>query len=143
MDKKIGIWIALGVALAGYMLMITGIRTVARSAPESSETPSVQRTERTSTYQQQREEEAARRASTLCTLEDFRRIEVGMSHEEVVRIIGSPGELTSVNHINGVPGVMDSVTTEMYQWEGQGFAANAMVIFQNNRVVQKSQFGLR
>jgi hypothetical protein len=69
-------------------------------------------------------------------------IKTGMSYIDVVAIIGFGGEELSRNKINGVPGVMESVETIMYQWVNSG-GSNMNAIFQNNRLFQKAQFGLR
>lgn len=75
------------------------------------------------------------------TMDMYLRIGVGMSYRHVSQIIGFPGTEVSRNHIEGVPGVMESTTTVMYEWMNQdGFGMNAM--FQNDRLVQKSQYGL-
>ena len=76
------------------------------------------------------------------TAAEYQRIENGMSYQEVVAIIGSPGEEMSQNKIDGVPGVMDAITTIMYQWtNSNGSSMNA--IFQNDSLMQKAQFGLK
>lgn len=78
----------------------------------------------------------------IVTYEKYNRIQNGMSYQDVVRIIGAQGEEMSRNHIDGVPGVMESIDTIMYQWvNGNGSNMNAM--FQNNQLMQKAQFGLR
>lgn len=76
------------------------------------------------------------------TLEQFQKIEVGMSYQEVVQIIGSEGEEISRNKIEGIPGVMDLIETVMYQWINVD-GSNMNAIFQNDKLFQKSQFGLK
>ena len=65
-----------------------------------------------------------------------------MTYEKVVETLGSSGLEMSSNYIEGVPGVVPSVRTVMYQWMGKG-GANMNVMFQNGRLVSKAQFGLR
>lgn len=78
----------------------------------------------------------------IITFEEFQKIEVGMSYREVVQIIGTEGEEISRNKTQGVPGVVDSFETVMYQWINEnGTGMNA--IFQNNKLFQKSQLGLK
>lgn len=71
---------------------------------------------------------------------EYDRIEHGMSYAQVVRIIGSPGEQMSSNRIDG-QGVMPNVRTEMYMWQN-GNGSNMNAIFQNDKLIQKAQFGL-
>lgn len=75
------------------------------------------------------------------TSDDFSQIANGMSYKDVVEIIGFQGEEMSRNKIDGVAGVMESVETVMFMWKNpDGSNMNAM--FQNNKLMQKSQFGL-
>lgn len=74
------------------------------------------------------------------TRKEYARIQHGMSYREVVEIIGSSGEELSSNRIDG-QGAMDDIHTEMYMWQN-GDGSNMNAIFQNNRLFQKSQFGL-
>lgn len=67
---------------------------------------------------------------------EFAALQTGMSYDDAAAIIGSPGELLSENEIAGT-------RTQMFQWEGEGgFGANANAMFQNGKLIQKSQFGL-
>ncbi len=78
----------------------------------------------------------------VVTRSEFHSIQPGMSYSEVMRIIGVCGEEMVHNHIDGVPGIMESVDTRMYQWiNANGSNMNAM--FQNDRMIQKAQFGLK
>ena len=78
------------------------------------------------------------------TLAKFNRTQHGMTYEEVVQIVGAQGTLQGSNRIEGIPGLMDSIVSESYIWRGRGNSNAAMsIIFQNNRVFQKVQIGLR
>lgn len=44
--------------------------------------------------------------------------------------------------MDGVPGVMESVDAVMYQWVNSN-GSNMNTMFQNDRLIQKAQFGLR
>lgn len=78
----------------------------------------------------------------IVTFAKYNQITNGMTYEQVVAIIGKQGEEMSRNHIDGVQGVMASIDTVMYQWmNGNGSNMNAM--FQNNKLMQKAQFGLK
>jgi hypothetical protein len=79
---------------------------------------------------------------TVVTKAHYDRIQKGMSYRQVVAVIGAEGEEVSRNELEGVPGVMESVETVMYQWQnGNGSNMNAM--FQNDKLMQKAQFGLK
>ena len=71
---------------------------------------------------------------------EYDRIEHGMSYPQVVRVIGSPGEQMSSNQIDG-QGVIPDIRTEMYMWQN-GNGSNMNAIFQNDKLIQKAQFGL-
>ncbi|MGL5446574.1 MAG: hypothetical protein ACRDBL_04615 [Rhabdaerophilum sp.] len=67
---------------------------------------------------------------------EFTAIQTGMTQDEVAGIVGSPGEVISENDLAGT-------RTVMVQWDGEsGFGANANAMFQNGKLIQKSQFGL-
>lgn len=85
---------------------------------------------------QQPAERATTRNEPEATMAEYQAIRPGMSYSEVVAIIGGPGEELSSSDIAGI-------STVMYQWEGNGFAANMNAMFQDDRMVQKAQFGLR
>jgi hypothetical protein len=69
------------------------------------------------------------------TMAQFKQLEIGMTQEQVFEEIG-PGEELSRNDIGGY-------TNVMYQWEGEGsLGANMNAMFQNGKLIQKSQFGL-
>lgn len=81
-------------------------------------------------------------AEPKVTKSEFDRIKNGMSYRDVVNIIGEPGEEISSNRIEGVPGVMESIDTIMYMWQNPG-GSNMNAMFQNDKLMQKSQFGLK
>ncbi|WP_438358143.1 hypothetical protein [Bacillus toyonensis] len=62
-----------------------------------------------------------------------------MSYDEVKSIIGSDGEVLSETGQAG-----DQFHTIMYKWDGEkGFGANANFMFQDGKLQNKSQFGLK
>lgn len=69
-------------------------------------------------------------------------IREGMSYEEVVKILGVRGNEVSSSYMEGIPGVMESVTTKMYEWQNRD-GSNMNAMFQNNKLVSKAQYGLR
>jgi hypothetical protein len=69
---------------------------------------------------------------------EFNAIQNGMTYEQVVQIVGGPGQKLSES---GSPG--DEYYTVMYSWDGEGsLGANANCMFQAGKMVNKSQFGL-
>ena len=78
----------------------------------------------------------------IITFDEYQQIQNGMSYRGVVQIIGNEGEELSRNTIDGVPGVMESVETIMYQWVNNN-GSNMNAIFQNDKLMQKAQFGLK
>jgi hypothetical protein len=78
----------------------------------------------------------------IVTYDEYEKIKDGISYNQVVQIIGAQGEELSRNKIEGIPGVMESIETVMYQWvNSSGGNMNAM--FQNDKLIQKAQFGLK
>jgi hypothetical protein len=70
----------------------------------------------------------------VVTMAEYGQIQSGMTYEQVRRIIGAAGEELSRNNIAGI-------TTVMYSWtNGDGSNMNAM--FQQDKMIQKAQFGL-
>lgn len=70
---------------------------------------------------------------------EFNALTNGMSYEEAVNIIGGSGEVLSEA---GSPG--DAYYTVMYTWKGEGdLGANANAMFQDNKLVNKAQYGLK
>lgn len=78
----------------------------------------------------------------VITMSNYQQIQNGMSYQQVVQIIGKAGEEISRSHIAGVPGVMESVDTVFYQWVNPG-GSNMNAMFQNDKLIQKAQIGLK
>lgn len=75
--------------------------------------------------------------SEYITLEEYNKIESGMTYEQVVEIVGSDGTVSSQVESNGYKIVIIS-------WYGNGVAgSNANVTFTNNAVSGKAQVGLK
>lgn len=73
------------------------------------------------------------------TLEEFNQIKNDMTYQEVADIVGSSGELISESGDDA-----SDYYTQMRSWDGEGsLGANANVMFQDGKVVSKSQFGLQ
>ena len=74
------------------------------------------------------------------SLEEFNKIETGMTYEQVCNIIGGKGTLNSSVDLD----MGDEYKTEMYSWTGDGtIGANAIITFQGGKVMSKAQFGLQ
>ena len=74
------------------------------------------------------------------SLEEFNKIEIGMTYEQVCNIIGGEGTLNSALDLE----IGDEYKTELYSWTGDGaIGANANITFQGGKVMSKAQFGLK
>jgi len=69
------------------------------------------------------------------TLAAYKRLRTGMTYSEVVRILGRDDTDISSNDIGGFH-------TVMYQWQSDGIG-NMNAMFQNGKLIQKAQFGLK
>lgn len=78
----------------------------------------------------------------IVAFDEYDKIKDRMSYQQVVQIIGVEGKEISRNKIEGIPGVMESIETVMYQWENSN-GGNMNAMFQNNKLMQKAQFGLK
>jgi hypothetical protein len=70
------------------------------------------------------------------SLSEFYDLRPGMTYSEVRKVIGCEGEVISQVELAGV-------NTVMVGWDGVGsFGANMHVMFQDNRMITRAQFGL-
>jgi hypothetical protein len=75
--------------------------------------------------------------SEYISLEEYNAVEIGMSYEEVTKIIGSKGTISS-------EAGEGEYKTFLVIWYGSGSAgSNTNITFQNNKVMAKAQFGLK
>jgi hypothetical protein len=65
-----------------------------------------------------------------------------VSYLKVWDILGSSGSETERNHADGVEGVMEPIETVSYSWANSD-GSNVSVMFQNDKLISKAQFGLR
>lgn len=73
------------------------------------------------------------------TMAKFTQLKDGMSYEDATKIIGEPGEVASESGTKG-----DALHTIMYQYNGEGdIGANANLMFQGDKLINKAQFGLK
>lgn len=70
------------------------------------------------------------------TLEEFNKIENGMTYEQVKEIVGCEGTVNSDTE------VMGSKMT-IYSWYGKDGISNANVSIQDNKLINKTQIGLK
>lgn len=73
----------------------------------------------------------------VLTEEKFDKIKDGMSYEEVVKIIGSEGTVMSETGEKGT-----DLHTVMYEFETDGAFSSSTMMFQGDKLVNKSQVGL-
>jgi hypothetical protein len=77
------------------------------------------------------------KGTTGINMENYSKLQTGMSYEEVVAILGKTGEEVSSNDIAGYKNVM-------YKWSCDGsFGMDMNTMFQNGKLIQKAQFGLK
>jgi hypothetical protein len=136
----IGIWIGQSLdrdnaAPRSLPAMTQATRTARTPTPSPTATSTSVRMTQTATRTPVPTREAVAPRTSGVTLANFNRIREGMSYQEVVSILGSPGELTASSDVAGIK-------TVMYQWEGESFGANMNAMFQNGKLVTKAQFGL-
>ena len=73
------------------------------------------------------------------TKAEFDQLKDGMSYEDATKIIGGPGEVMSESGSKG-----DPAHTVMYTYKGEGdLGANANLMFQGDKLMNKAQFGLK
>lgn len=69
------------------------------------------------------------------TKAQYDALETGMRYRQAVDILGCEGEEMSSSE-------MGSFKTIMIVWEGSSLGGNMNAMFQNDRLIQKAQFGL-
>lgn len=76
------------------------------------------------------------------TKEAFEKLKSGMSYAEATEIIGFEGEVMSESGTPGGKGL--DIHTVMYQYTGKGsLGANANLMFQDDKLINKAQVGLK
>jgi hypothetical protein len=80
--------------------------------------------------------------SRQITLEMYGMMKEGISYDEARAVIGFDGEELSSNVIRGAPGVIEDVHTVAYSWKNWD-GSNMLLMFQNDRLMSRSQFGLK
>lgn len=75
-------------------------------------------------------------------MRQYNAVRTGMPYGQVVSVLGTQGTELSRSEIKGVSGVTDDLVTVMYAWQNPD-GSNMNVMFQNDKVVSKAQFGLK
>ena len=73
--------------------------------------------------------------SSGVTLENFNKIQTGMTYAQVVGVLGEEGSVIRENESG-------DYKTVMYQFTGS-FGSNCNLMFQDGKLISKAQFGLR
>ena len=76
------------------------------------------------------------------TIEKYNQVRDGASYYAVCSIMGEDGQEMSSSVMPGIPGVMPSITTKSYGWKNTD-GSNTIIMFQNDRMMTKAQFGLK
>lgn len=108
-------------------------------APATKEEPKKEEVKKEEPKKEEPKKEEAPKNKPGISKAEFDQIQNGMSYDEVKVIIGSDGEVLSETGQAG-----DQFHTIMYKWDGEkGFGANANFMFQEGKLQNKSQFGLK
>lgn len=76
------------------------------------------------------------------TMEKYQRIQHGMSFSQVCQIIGEQGREGASSHMPAISGFTPSITIKMYSWQNSD-GSNMNAMFENDRLINKAQFGLK
>lgn len=76
-------------------------------------------------------------SSAKVTLAQYNDVKTGMTYDEVIEKLGGEGEEISTTEVG-------SYSTGVYKWDGDGEDyASVTLIFQNKKLISKSQYGLK
>jgi outer membrane protein assembly factor BamE (lipoprotein component of BamABCDE complex) len=92
---------------------------------------------RSNTSSTQTEPKETNNQAARLTLENYGKIKVGMSYEEVVAILGKETEILSED----IP--VAGQKSGLYKWSAKSGEVNISALFQNGKVLTKNQFGLK
>lgn len=70
------------------------------------------------------------------TLAQYEQLTDGITYDAAVAILGEPSQELSRTSVGGI-------TTVMYMWNGAAPASNMNAMFQDGKMVSRSQFGLK
>ncbi|MGD2330698.1 hypothetical protein [Bacillus amyloliquefaciens] len=133
--KRVWFWVIVAIVVIGAAGVNSGGDTESASTETKDTATKATETKAAPKKEEKKEEKKETNKKTI-SMDEFKKIENGMSKEEVEKIIGSAGTLDS----SAGDG---QYKTEIYSWDGDpGFGANANVTFQDGKVQGKAQFGL-
>lgn len=78
----------------------------------------------------------ASQAKRGVTFAQFDQLQNGISYNQAVAVLGSPG--TEISRVE-----LAGTLTVMYKWDGENLGGNMNAMFQNNRLISKAQIGLK
>ncbi|PEL24304.1 DUF3862 domain-containing protein [Bacillus toyonensis] len=134
--KKWWFWVLAAIVAASAVGNSNDDKEVVKEAPKTEETaaPPKQEVKKEEPKKEVKKEEPKKDGISKA---EFEQVQNGMTYDEVKAIIGSEGELQSESEVAGYK-------TVMYMFKGEsGIGANATMMFQNNELTSKSQFGLK
>lgn len=125
------VWSLIGII--GAPLSLTPIMMSGAGTSNSKEENKNQ--QQTELVAEPREAEQPRR-STGINMENYLKLQNGMTYQDAVNILGEEGEEMTSSDIAGIK-------TVMYMWKAKGFGgANMNAMFQDGALTTKAQFGL-
>ncbi|MFX5502496.1 hypothetical protein ACM5ME_21240 [Bacillus subtilis] len=138
--KRVWFWVIVAIVVIGAAGVNSGGDTETASTETKDTATKATETKAAPKKEEKKEEkkETNKKETNKKTIsmDEFKKIENGMSKEEVEKLIGGAGTLDS-------SAGEGQYKTEIYSWEGDtGFGANANVTFQDGKVQGKAQFGL-
>lgn len=122
----------------GLIVLVIVLVIATSGGEETTETENVSKPAATTeTTTETATEEPAEEKTGVLNSEKFDQIKSGMTYEEVVKVIGSEGQVMSET---GDPGT--EFHTVIYEWETDGFMSSANITFQGNKMMNKAQVGV-
>lgn len=136
--KRVWFWVIVAIVVIGAA-GVNGSGDMESASTETKDTATKATETKEVKAEPKKEEKKEEKKETnkkTISMDEFKKIENGMSKEEVEKIIGSAGTLDS-------SAGEGEYKAEIYSWDGDpGFGANANVTFQGGKVQGKAQFGL-
>lgn len=126
--KRVWVWV-LGVVVVGVVAASGGNKAPQQPASQPVQSPPAKQTEPAK----------APANDPGISKAEFDKIQNGMTYDQVTAIVGGPGEVISESGSKG-----DQYHTIAYSYKGEsGLGANAMLMFQSEKLQNKSQANLK